>query len=674
MDSFISLLFATLALANTAQAGELQWTLDSATGRLMINRTDWQGEIPAEIRYWDDAGKEMSQTVTPENGWKMERRQGEHGCRLVCRQEKLGFVIPLDYVVAGDVLTVSVHAADVIETGAARLKTLRLLPRFGSAREGESGYLIIPKDVGVLCLLRDKAPNEYQIPVYVSFKNCNMPLFGMIRGKRGLACIVASGQFDAQLHISTNWGPRREYAIDPSFTLRSFVKEERSSEDLTVQYHFLPADAANWLDVAKCYRQYNTVSRNIRTLRQRTANSPELAYSAQAIEVRLRLGVKPVPTPVLEQTPETEPPVRIFLTFTRVRDILTEFHRQGISRAEFCLVGWNRGGHDGRFPQIFPVEPVLGGEAELRKTISCGQSLGYQMVAHDCYHDAYRISEDWNEEYIRKNASGEMCKGGQYGGGQSYLPCRTRAYELFVQRDVPRIRELGFKGLHYSDVLSIVGPNPCYDSRHRATPRQDAEATKRMLAFCSKSFGGVQSEGPLDFTADVLDRVLYISIHNKKSPLAKLPYVDRIIPLYPAVYHGTLLYNVWNDMVNALPGEADYLKNIEYGAMPVAYFYGHFWLDPTRDWLGSRDYHYDDQEGLRKAVAGIRQVHDDLQKLKHLQMEFIEGHRQIVDEVFETTYSNGQRIVVNYREQSHTLSSGEIVPARGWLLLRPAGS
>ena len=111
--------------------------------------------------------------------------------------------------------------------------------------------------------------------------------------------------------------------------------------------------------------------------------------------------------------------MRVFCDFQHVRVILDEFHRQGIARSEFCLVGWNRGGHDGRYPQIFPVEPKLGGEAELRKTIQHGQKLGYQMVAHDCYFGAYRISEDWSEEYLRKDRTGTPQKGGGRGGGQS---------------------------------------------------------------------------------------------------------------------------------------------------------------------------------------------------------------------------------------------------------------
>jgi hypothetical protein len=38
-------------------------------------------------------------------------------------------------------------------------------------------------------------------------------------------------------------------------------------------------------------------------------------------------------------------------------------------RAQLCLVGWNQKGHDGRWPQIFPVEEALGGEEKLRRLI-----------------------------------------------------------------------------------------------------------------------------------------------------------------------------------------------------------------------------------------------------------------------------------------------------------------
>ena len=108
-------------------------------------------------------------------------------------------------------------------------------------------------------------------------------------------------------------------------------------------------------------------------LRERIKHSPELAYAARCPEVRIRQGWKPVPSPVPEQTVENEPPMRVMVTFDRVGDILDEFQRQGVDAAEICLVGWNQKGHDGRWPQIFPVEESLGGEEKLRAVIKKAQ-------------------------------------------------------------------------------------------------------------------------------------------------------------------------------------------------------------------------------------------------------------------------------------------------------------
>ncbi len=670
---------AVLLAAVTASAGArtegvrsvLKWQVDAQTGRLAVLRTEggpqWQGGCLGEIAYWDAAGAEKRQAVAPDAGWLIERRTVE-ACQVVCRQGELGFSLQMSFAVAGDVLTVSVPAAGVEETGRARLKTLRLLPRFGASVEGDEGYLIIAQQSGALCRFRDKRPAEHWVAVYRSISQCPMPLFGAVRAGGGMAGIVTGGQYDVRFCISTNWGPKKQYAMDPTFALRSFRTEPRLAEDLTVAYHFLPQAEASWVGAGKRYREYNFARRGIRPLRERATASAGLAYSAGAMAVRIRLGVKPVPYKITEQTPENEPPMRVFCSFARVRDIFDEFHRQGITRAEFCLVGWNRGGHDGRYPQIFPVEPALGGQAELRKTIRHGQSLGYQVVAHDCYYGAYRISEDWSESYLRKKHDGQPEKGGIWGGGQSYNICLTRADKLFARRDLPRIRELGFKGLHYSDVLSMIGPRPCYDPRHPQTRRQDAEAAVRILARARDLFGGAQSEGSLDFAVPALDRLLYIDA-DKWAPLRKKPYVDTCVPLYQTVYHGVLVYNLSTEVVNSLPGEDGYLRNIEYGGVPLAYFYGHFLLDKSKNWLGRRDYRYDDREGLKQVVAGLRRVFDDVQRLGHLQMEFLEGHRQIAEGVFETAYSNGQRVVVNHGKRPYSLSAGQTVPPRGYLLI-----
>lgn len=630
----------------------------------------WQADTIAVVSWWDTLGTEKSQAVSSVNDWEIEQQPTEKGYSLNCNHEQSGFSFNIELVTNDTIFTVNIPSSDVKETGKARLKSIRLLPHFGAAKEGEEGYLVSSKGVGTLCYFKDKEPSEYKIPMYQVISNSVMPLFGIVRGVNGIAGIITSGQYDADLLVSTNWGPEHQYSITPEFKLRSFAEETRLPEDLCVEYHFLPSKDANWLGIARCYRQYNFVHRGIFPLKERIKQSPELAYSSRSMEVRLRLGVKPVPPPILEQTPENEPPVRVFLTFKQVRDIFEEFHKQGIKEAEFCLCGWNIGGHDGRYPQIFPVEPSLGGEEELRRTIAYGQSLGYQVAAHDDYYGAYRISEDWDASYIRKTHDGQLWKGAIWGGGQSYNICLTQAFDLFARRDMPKIRELGFKGVHFSDVLSILGPRPCYDPSHPETRRQDAEATNRILSLARETFGGSQSEGSLDFAAPAMDRFMYI--HNNESSLLELPYVDECIPLYPAVYHGVLLYNLSNNSVNALPGEIMFLKNIEYGSLPLEYFYGHFIIEGSgrKNWMGDHDYRYDSKEGLNKAVTSIKQVYSEFETLKHLQLEFIEGHKQLANGVIEIVYSNGESVVVNYNDAPFQMATGEEIPPKGFKLVK----
>ena len=112
----------------------LEWAVERDGVALTVQRakgeTLWQGETLAEITYWDATGAERPQPLTAGKGWTIESQSLATGCALTCRHAKLGFALRIVFAVSGDVLTVSVPAGAISETGNARLKTLRLLPRF----------------------------------------------------------------------------------------------------------------------------------------------------------------------------------------------------------------------------------------------------------------------------------------------------------------------------------------------------------------------------------------------------------------------------------------------------------------------------------------------------------------------------------------------------------------
>ena len=64
------------------------------------------------------------------------------------------------------------------------------MPRFGAAREGDEGYLVIAQQSGALCRFCEKKAAEYRVKVYQSICTCPMPLFGVVRAGGGMAGIV----------------------------------------------------------------------------------------------------------------------------------------------------------------------------------------------------------------------------------------------------------------------------------------------------------------------------------------------------------------------------------------------------------------------------------------------------------------------------------------------------
>lgn len=634
----------------------------------------WKGNSLLKAVYWDGFDRSVNTTFTKDAGWQIIFQEKKDKIGINYSHIELELFLSLEIELKDDKIKLTLPASKIKEGESInsakgnpnKFSKVDLLAQFGSVREGNKGYLVLPLSPGVLCEFKDKISSEYEIGIYSSswedsssWGGCSMPIFGFKNDNSSFLGIIEGGKYDAALRLGTNQGEERIYYIHPSFSLRYHYNEEKLAEDISVEYHFLPSEESSYTGMAKRYRKYVLEDGKVKPLRERIEDNPTLNYAAKCLEVRIRLGWKPVPPDILEQTPENEPQMHVACTFDKVGEIIEEFKRHGIDKAEFCLVGWNVGGHDGRYPQIFPVEEKLGGEEKLRKLIKKAQDMGYQIVAHDDYVGAYRISEDWSEEYIVKKYDGNLFKSGQWGGGQAYRMCAKSAYELFATRDLPRIRKLGFKGLHFSDVLSIIGPEINYDPNHPETNRECIEWRNKTLELAQRLFGGAHSEGSLDFAAGSIDRVLYVSFPEEN--LKKRNYVDRVIPLWEIVYHGILLYNVSTDTVNSILKEKKHqLRVVEYGGSPQIYFYSRFVSTPRGNWMGEEDFSYENKESLKKDIARIKKLYDEYEKLSYLQTEFIENHQMLADDVYKTVYSNGDYVIVNYSDKPYKVKERTI--------------
>ena len=504
------------------------------------------------------------------------------------------------------------------------------------------GYMLAPrgtKEGGtLLCRFRERKGDHE----YISDSNI-MPLYGFKDEKRCVLAVVTGMTYEYRIVLGIKDGV---YYIYPRF----FVDEKNRYEDIRVELHHLPA-SCDYNDMAALYRKMKSPT----PLSEKVKESPELDYAAKSPELRIRLAWKPVPTPVACQTEENEPEVIVGCTLSRVKDILDGMKSRGVDKCQICLVGVEIKGHDGRWPQLLPIESSIGGEEQLKEICAYGQSLGYQMVVHTNSTEMYQISSDWDENALIVTHDGDYSRDEiLWGGGQPFHICPEKTVS-YTERNLADVHRLGFRGIHYIDVITNFPPRACYSEAHPLTPPDSAKIFCDIARKTKALFGGFASEGGFDFASDVLDYALYTS-YNLYSVEREL--CDETIPFWQLVFHGSILYNPSTETVNfCVKDEKAHLKFLEYGGRPLFYFNSKY-VDEggCGNWMGEEDLLCATDEQLCDSLDRIKKVYDEYVSMAHLQYLKMVKHEKCEAGVYRSTYENGTSVTVNYNTMSYKVT------------------
>ncbi len=556
--------------------------------------------------------------------------------------------------------TLTVPREKILAMKATRLD---VVPDFACATKGEAGYWFTPYGVYGEWDCDDGT-------FFAGSERMSMPMFGWSNPRGACLAVVTSLKWFVRETVCAKKG---------AYTVAATLEEglcRDPYEDLVIVYHRRPAGTP-YAALAKVYRDYQLARGAVKPFRVRFASNPTLEKAILAPEIRIRQAWKPVPSPVPHQAPENEPEVKAVVTFDRVRDIVDELKRQGVDDVELCLVGWNVGGHDGRWPQVFPSEPKLGGDAKLIAAIRHAREAGYLIVPHGNFYEGYTVAADWDGEWVLKDADGFLrpTRNGKvtWGGGRPYYMCPQRAYEKFCTRDIPRMAAFGFTGLGYFDVVSICEPLACTDRRHPCTPADGAKFWGACAEISQRDLGGFASESGGDWLAGNLDYSLYTYFGDplsvERNYAAGKGLAKRVVPVWQVVYNGIIANNPFTTTMNApIKDRTSQLKAVEFSARPCFYFYSKFQTG-GKSWMGDEDLTCATDEELRRSVAKVKEGYDVYRRLKHLQLEFIDGHGEVAPGVFRTSYANGESVIVNYTDKAVQVGGAEVA-AQDWALVR----
>jgi hypothetical protein len=241
------------------------------------------------------------------------------------------------------------------------------------------------------------------------------------------------------------------------------------------------------------------------------------------------------------------------------------------------------------------------------------------------------------------------------------------SWNYFAQKDLPRIRDLGFKGAHFFDVMSCVIPYDCHDLRHPCNRRQYAFYMNKIMQLARDIFGASQSEGPFDHVAGALDFALYTSFNV----MGKFPeLIDRAVPLWEIAYNGIIMSNPSAETVNfPVKDRKTRLKYVEFGGRPVLYYNATF-QRTGGNWMGKVDLRCETDEQIAESMKAFKSAQDEYAKFKRLQFVHFDSHDEIAPDIFLSKYADGTEIVCNYTAKDFDYK-GKPVKSEDYILVDP---
>ena len=537
-------------------------------------------------------------------------------------------------------------------------KQLWVLKELSTAKAGDSGYYLVPRGISMMgdmqVMFTDRADQVYQRRAPV------MSMY-VLRLENYCALVRIERNYKYAFEIKVENGV---YTLAPYFDFADNLKDP-VYDDIRIEIVELPLSATLG-DFARTERELRLERGEIVTLREK-CKSPAVEYGRKYPLIRIRMGWKPSPSPVLHQTLENEPDMFVACSFDRVCDIADELKRQGVEGVELQLVGWNQSGHDGRFPQLFPADPRLGGDAGLRKAIDHVKSCGYRISLHTNLIDSYEMADTFTWDDVCVNRDGEYLQMGHYSGGYSYHVCPLKQQKN-NRRDLPAVAELGLNGIHFTDVISIVEPDSCHAEGHVCYTKEGVSTVQNIMKETREMMGAFSSEGTMDFAVGIIDYGLYVSFGDGFGK-REIPFGERLIPFFELTYHGTLIYNPISPTVNyPIKSVRDKLIYLLRGGRPTFYFYSKFRTGGQANWMGEIDLTTEDDAALQKSVSYVAEsAREYLERGgDDRQFIFMKDYEMLDNGIETVVYEDGYRIVANFSESpaeydGHTVPAGEAI-------------
>lgn len=372
------------------------------------------------IKKANDTRKTNTENVFKKIGYTKERME-EHHAKIHFVPENVasthpGFIIPLEYKLTENGFTAEVDAAKIsYDRTAVTLETISVLPYLNAAEYNEKGYTFVPDGSGALVRFEDvasqNAANNITFNLYGNdnafysldatiLEQSTLPVFGMMIKEKpydsGFFAVIESA--DAMASI-TSAHSQLYHSIYPTFKMSAADSLTMSStstgvegslnilagsvftEKCTVRYFMLTPEKlasekgvtkyydTNYVDMAKCYREYLTEKGDISKFKPSQVSKDTKLFLEVFGSIKVEKKIATFPVTVNEA----------LTTFEDIKTIQKELTDLGVGPMNFILTGFANGGLSAKYPTKIKWMNSVGGKKGFEDLLVHAQENGYEI-------------------------------------------------------------------------------------------------------------------------------------------------------------------------------------------------------------------------------------------------------------------------------------------------------
>lgn len=641
-------------------------------------------QAPVQIKYTE--GKSISTTYPSKEKALISGKPIKSGYRFDFSFETLGISFAMEYRLNETGFELNIPFDSVQETGDVRLTGIEVLPFMNAAAPGERGAIVLPDGSGALMKFKENRPDNFEsysqfvyggdhafqtnvyekvskerveITVNPPKEKIALPIYGLyMENNSAFLGIITHGDSDAKINATPS-GIRNIplYRTSVEFLYRNndvifigdsgeipMIETKLIQGDRTIRYLLLQDDKADYVGMASEYRNYLLNDYGLTPVQDQSAR----------FQLRLVGGV--VQDEIIGSTyiPMTK--------FEQARTIVDRMLGLGVDRIEVTYDAWNVGGKYGNHPKHFPAQDELGGNKELKKLADYLLAKGISLYLNTNYVKPFSGSDEITakRDAIRGLNNEPMplfrnwLDTKQMSGFKFYLMKPERVYNQYIAKEANQFAKMGVDGVHYEWMGDLLYSDHADISPFRRA--QTIETWQKSLDLARKQTGAAAVDYGFAYTFGHIDRI-------DQAPLdsSRFVYTDETVPFYQIALHGLIPY--YAEDSNNYQGDprVHLLRMLEYGALPS---YTMTYRPPsdlkrtTYDELLRSEYIVSEESNAEE-YAKVAEV------LAPLAGKTIEDHQSLMPKVYQTTYSDGTRIIVNYNRSSITVD-GMTIEAFGF--------